>query len=557
MRARLVVPLVAVAVLLTACVSFPEDGPVARGIEGAPEAEAISLVAEDPQPGDSPEQIVRGFLAGAAAGTTDDFTVARKYLTIATSSLWQPHAEVTIYAGSETPIVEEISEREVQVQVQVAGTVDADGVYTTAAPGTTTTFDFRVFEDDRGQWRISDLADGVLLSDVVFGSQYRQVPLYFLSQDASTLVPDTRWYPQRNAPTSAMQGLLAGPVPWLGEGVRSAIPTDTTLAFGAVTATDGVAQVDLTADVLDADTTARALLRAQIEQTLSALPQVQRVELTVDGGPFDTPAAAAPVQVDPSVGRWPTVVDTQENLLSIFSGSLNPLNDAVSLEGHDARHIALGYDDEPPVMLSGPDDLVTVPTAEAESMLLVHGTGLVGPSYDRHGWIWTGSGPNDGELLLAHPDGRTMELEVDALVDTDLIALRLSRDGARLVLIYEADAVLSVEVFAVVRDDAGTPEGIGEGNRLAPQLLSASDVVWVDEQTLAVLGTSGNSETVHMVTVGGRVDPLPAVVDAVAIASARGDRELYVVTEDGSLYGRSGLGWRLVAGGIAAPAFPG
>lgn len=557
MRARLVVPLVAVAVLLTACVSFPEDGPVARGIEGAPEAEAISLVAEDPQPGDSPEQIVRGFLAGAAAGTTDDFTVARKYLTIATSSLWQPHAEVTIYAGSETPIVEEISEREVQVQVQVAGTVDADGVYTTAAPGTTTTFDFRVFEDDRGQWRISDLADGVLLSDVVFGSQYRQVPLYFLSQDASTLVPDTRWYPQRNAPTSAMQGLLAGPVPWLGEGVRSAIPTDTTLAFGAVTATDGVAQVDLTADVLDADTTARALLRAQIEQTLSALPQVQRVELTVDGGPFDTPAAAAPVQVDPSVGRWPTVVDTQENLLSIFSGSLNPLHDAVSLEGHDARHIALGYDDEPPVMLSGPDDLVTVPTAEAESMLLVHGTGLVGPSYDRHGWIWTGSGPNDGELLLAHPDGRTMELEVDALVDTDLIALRLSRDGARLVLIYEADAVLSVEVFAVVRDDAGTPEGIGEGNRLAPQLLSASDVVWVDEQTLAVLGTSGNSETVHMVTVGGRVDPLPAVVDAVAIASARGDRELYVVTEDGSLYGRSGLGWRLVAGGIAAPAFPG
>lgn len=558
MRARLVALLVGMSLLLAGCVSFPVDGPVSPGIEGAPEPEAISLVAEDPQPGDSPEQIVRGFLAGAAAGTTDDFTVARKYLTIATSSLWQPHAEVTIYSGSEPFVVEEIDEREMQVQVSVAGTVDATGVYTAAAPGTTTTFDFRLVQDERGQWRISDLADGVLLSDVVFGSQYRQVPLYFLTQDASMLVPDTRWYPQRNAPTSAMQGLLAGPVPWLEAGVRSAIPTDTTLSFGVVTVDDGVAQVDLTADVLEVDTAARSLLRTQIEQTLGGLPQVQRVELTVDGVALDGSVAAAPVEVDPSVGRWPTVLDTEEHLLSAFSGgTVNPLEDAVSLDGLDLQGLALGYDEEPPVMLSGPDDLVTVPTAEAESVTLLQDERLVGPSYDRHGWIWTGSQDNDGELLLTHPDREGLELAVDALAGTDLIALRVSRDGARVVLLYEVDGVLSVEIFAVIRDDGGIPAGIGESTRLAPQLISASDVVWVDEQTLAVLGASNETVSVHMVTIGGRVDSLPGVPDAVAIASARGDRELYVATEDGSLYGRSGLGWRLVAGGVTSPVFPG
>lgn len=104
---RMFVLLMAGALVLGGCVSFPESGSVTRGIEGAPEPEAISLVAEDPQPEDSPEQIVRGFLAGAAAGTTDDFSVARLYLSDRTAEVWNPGAEVTIYSGADPLEVED------------------------------------------------------------------------------------------------------------------------------------------------------------------------------------------------------------------------------------------------------------------------------------------------------------------------------------------------------------------------------------------------------------------------------------------------------------------
>src|SRR5699024_5157737 len=142
---------------------------------------------------------------------------------------------------------------------------------------------FGLVRNASGQWRIDDLNDGVLVSEVIFGSQYSQTPLYFLTGDATMLVPDTRWFPQRNAPTAAMRGLLEGPQPWLGGAVFSALPAETSLTYGAVTVSSGTAQVDLTPEAFDADATSRQLIRAQIEETLLGLSQVQRVEITVDG----------------------------------------------------------------------------------------------------------------------------------------------------------------------------------------------------------------------------------------------------------------------------------
>src|SRR5699024_4798535 len=160
MRVRWLVLILAGALLLAGCVSFPESGPVTRGIEGAPEPEAISLVADDPQPGDSPDQIVRGFLNGAAAGTTDDFTVARQYLTESTAEVWSPGAQVTVYSGANLLEVEEVANGRVDVTLAVTGTVDAAGVYTPAPADTTATLEFSLQQDEQDQWRIDELDDG-------------------------------------------------------------------------------------------------------------------------------------------------------------------------------------------------------------------------------------------------------------------------------------------------------------------------------------------------------------------------------------------------------------
>src|SRR5699024_8704801 len=135
----------------------------------------------------------RGFLAGAGAGTTDDFAVARQYLTDATAEVWDPSEQVVVYSGAEQPVVEETDHGRVEVTVSVSGTVDADGVYTPASGDASTTMEFGLNQGAQDQWRINELGDGVLVSEVIFGSQYRQIPLYFLTADGSMLVPDTRW----------------------------------------------------------------------------------------------------------------------------------------------------------------------------------------------------------------------------------------------------------------------------------------------------------------------------------------------------------------------------
>lgn len=559
---RMFVLLMAGALVLGGCVSFPESGSVTRGIEGAPEPEAISLVAEDPQPEDSPEQIVRGFLAGAAAGTTDDFSVARLYLSDRTAEVWNPGAEVTIYSGADPLEVEETDEGTVEVSVTASGTVDGTGAYTPAPADTTATFEFGLVRNASGQWRIDDLNDGVLVSEVIFGSQYSQTPLYFLTGDATMLVPDTRWFPQRNAPTAAMRGLLEGPQPWLGGAVFSVLPAETSLTYGAVTVSSGTAQVDLTPEAFDADATSRQLIRAQIEETLLGLSQVQRVEITVDGLEWDTQVAGLDVTSDPSVGRNPVLLDTEEQVLSTFtegaSEPLRPLDDAIGLEEIEPGPLALGYDGEPMVMRAGGDDLITVPTVDApEATVLAQVPGMVAPSYDRHGWVWTGPGDNAGELLAVRPTGEQQAVTAEMFADAELLGLRVSRDGARLAVITRREDAVTVEVRAVIRDEAGVPQRLSDGVRILPEIQDATRVVWVDEEHLAVLGISGTTTAVHLTPVGGRTQQLPTVPEVVDIASARGDRQLYATTAEGELYARSGLGWREVADGVALPTFPG
>ncbi len=548
--------------LLAGCVTMPDDGPVSRGVEHPPEPDAVLLAADDPQPDDPPEQIVRGFLFGSAAGATDDFTVARRYLTPSAAENWNALSGLAIYSGEDELIFEEVEEGRIEVTATLSGTVDAAGVYTPSTSRSPTSIEFGLSQDANGQWRIDELSDGVLISEVNFGSQFAQVPLYFLTPDTEMLVPDVRWYPQRNSPSAAVQGLLNGPVPWLNGPLFSAIPEDTSLALGAVTVTDRVAHVDLTGGALDADATARQLMRAQIEQTLLHLPQVLRVHLTVDGVPWEDPLPGFDVDVDPSVGRVPVVYETESHQLGRFTGGgsdpVSFLDDAVDLSELNPGRFALGYNGEPGAMLSGTQTLITVPTTEdPEPQVLAQGEKLLAPSYDRHGWVWTGESDNDGSFVIARAGGETLSVDAAFLAESQVTALRVSRDGARIALIHTVDGQVLIEVAAIIRDDSGTPISASEGVRVAPHIIEATELAWVDEQVLAILGTSNSSTTPHLTAIGGLTMSLTTQADAVGMASGRGDRDLYLVTESGTLYERSGVGWRPVGDNVANPTFPG
>src|SRR5699024_10285695 len=103
----------------------------------------------------------------------------------------------------------------------------------------------------------------------------------------------------------------------------------------------------------------------------------------------------------------------------------------------------------------------------------------------------------------------------------------------------------------------GEPGGFGPALRVGRILTDATDVVWVGESTLAVLGVSKTNETVHEVEVGGRTTALPSVEGTVDIAAGRGMRNVYLTTSDGRLFGPGGRGGAAAGGGVRAAGWRG
>ena len=135
----------------------------------------------------------------------------------------------------------------------------------------------------------------------------------------------------------------------------------------------------------------------------------------------------------------------------------------------------------------------------------------------------------------------------------------MAADGARIVVVSRVGEVVRIELAAVLRDRTGTPIVLGEPIRIGEGFANVGDVGWVDQSTVAVLGSvlSEPADRVHLVTIGGTSTALPPVEDAVSLTANRNARSVVVATADGRLYVRNGIGWREAAQGVSDPAYSG
>ncbi|MFC4556022.1 LpqB family beta-propeller domain-containing protein [Georgenia faecalis] len=559
-RGRLAAVLTLVALLLTGCASLPRSGPVVAGDPDLPDSDGVALVAYGPAPDAEPQAIVQGFLRAVAAGAGDEFTMAREFLAGPVSHTWNPRAQVWVHAARDEIAISQAADGTVRASATAVASIDAEGRYTEAAPDTTVDLDFSLVRGADGQWRIVDLEDGILISPADFDAQYAQLPVYFLTADREALVPETRWFSEQHAATAVVRGLLEGPSPWLAAGVTSAIPVGTRLTVDSVSVLEGIAEVDLSPEVLAAEPEQRGLVMAQLEASLRSVSSVQAVRVTVAGSPFELEEPVPVLVRNPYVTANPVVVSADE-LLRFNGLDVVPVSGALPMPDARLRAPALPYENAegPMVVLDGTDRLVTVATTEAAPVVLVESPDLVAPTVDRHGWVWTSPRSSDGALVAARENGATVPVEASWLAGSDILSLRVSREGARAVIVRESEGASHVEIAAVVRDRDGTPRALGDPVRLGEVLTSASAVTWVDEETVAVLGTSGTDEapSVHLLTVGGPTTDLPAVERATTVTAGTGDRTLLLGTSDGQLFERNGLGWSLAVTAVADPAYPG
>lgn len=587
-RVRRAVAVALAAALAAGCAQIPTAGPVQRGDVTVTEPGPIYLQVYGPLLDESPQEIVQGFLDAQAGGLNDDWATAREFLAPAAAATWEPGTSTVVYSGetdlaqiagpdpdaevtdaspsaeAETPGTDDAVEDEgpavVQGRISVVATLDGAGRFTEAPTDASENLTFSLEQGADEQWRITGVEDVSYVSVPNFSSVYRATTLYFPTLDGAYLVPEVRWYSKSNTATYAVNGLLAGPSEWLRDAVRTVAPDGTRLVLDAVTIDDGgVARVDLTRDVLATDADDRAMLQAQLDAVLLRVPQVRSVEILVNSVPLTIAETATPVR-DPIPAASPWVLSG--DVLSRVQGrAVEPVPGAAPLGDLDPTALALAASGESGVLRSGRSSIRTLPTTADPSVSLLTGTDLLAPSIDRFGWVWTGERQAADGLLAVSTGGDQVAVTVDWLAGRTLESVRVSHEGARVVVVSSMAGASYVDVAAVVRDESGVPQRLSESVTIGAGVQDASQVVWVDESTVAVLaaGASEGVSTVNVVPLAGRTEALSGGDAATTIAAGRGLRSIYVATATGDLLSRASTGatWSTIATGVRLPTFPG
>lgn len=546
--------------LVSSCASIPTEGPVQVGVGDTLYDDDLYPIP--PQiPEDDAVRLVMGFIAASASGVVGDFSEERTYLYGAAQEQWDPFASITVYGSSDfTPIWDEDAQT-VTLSIPVAATVDPQGRMTECEEGTQATMTFGVVEINPGQWRITSLDDGIILSEASFSLVFRPVDLVFASHD-NVIVPDLRWLPRKNTATYATLDLVGGPAPWLEDAVLTGLKPTAELAVNAVPVTNGVAEVDL-GEGSTGGVAERSLAFEQIARTLTSLPDVIDVAVSVGGLPIEgdggvslvdapVPSSQAVVVFDDRLGVW-----DGEGFSVVEGGGRIPLGARDIAVSYDGQDVALVVDEGNVMVASMPPDFVpaqgAAPATEDLGLTLVfEGDNPVAPSFDRLGWLWTAEAEGEGLLYCIGPNGEYAEFTIPGTEGRDIGGIAVSHDGVRIAIISREGGVWRFGMAGIVRDEAGVPLSVGAINDFGVEIGPAEGLAWVDERIVAVLESAqgGEDPSISLITLGGRSERITALSGTTDIAARNGVSSLALVTSDGSLYVRLNTQWSQVEPGV-------
>ncbi|MEG3616482.1 LpqB family beta-propeller domain-containing protein [Isoptericola haloaureus] len=568
--ATTVAGLVATALVLVGCASMPTSGDVMEGEVRVDNPVEVGFNVQGPSPGADPQQIVQDFVSVAQFGpaSTNTFTVAREYLTPVAWSEWDRGAPVLVLAEYPDWTVEDFDDSSATTSVQgealVTATIDETGTYTELPAPSTVEVGYELSRGTDGEWRITELDDGLLVLANFLADAFHRTTLYYPTPDRRWWVPDVRWYPEQSWRTAATQEILAGPPEPLRQSVVSVVPEGTTLAIDSVSVDDrGVIGVSVTSAISAAPAEDRALLVAQLEETLRE-GDGRSVELSDGSNPLAVEPADAPSR-PVTVGDALAVVEDAEGATSlrrVAGTELVELAAPLRTGGLDLTAVGTGPDEGPVVVRDGPDRLLRL-TAEEAPVELLQGDGVLPPSVDRFGTVWTAV---DGELWVVGAAGRAAPLEAEWLVDRPVRSVRVSPEAARVVVVVEGSDGPEVWVAAVQRDADDVPTGLSTPWRVGAPVPGVAAADWSDETTVVLLGRDPDGTRVLSVAgVGG----LAGTADAgsrtlvtpgapVAVASGVGASPMLVLDADGVLQTRQSAAlWPTVAEDVVAVAYPG
>lgn len=545
----------AATALLAGCTGVPTTS-VPETVEPIQVGGADNARQITPTKNSDARTIVNDFLAANAVDPLKH-TSARAFLTPAAQSRWSDTTATVIsgeLVGSFNP------GKPGTVSGRVVGTLSAAGIYTPSLQGTgdggkLVPFPFRVVQV-RGQNRIDQLPNGLVLTTEQFQQYYKQRALYFYDLADRSLVPDARW--------SALTGdqlddwlvnqLVAGPRAEL----RNAVTADTIPQRAnarRLNVTQGTPDQIEIPGASQLDAAAKIRLAAQVAHTLNDVSPDDVLSIT-DGG------TAVPI---------PESGDAEFTMSEFmrFYGPTSPAADVYYLRGgkiaRDDGELLRGplnngsnLLDSIAVSRPGAGTALAVAAVADDSLLVgtesagLRPTGLHG-GLSRPAWapglseVWVGAG---GKIYRVAVRGRAARASQVTTPSTTgggrIVALRLSPEGSRIaVVIAGAKGAQQLFVGSVVRT-AGQVR-IDGLQSVSPEGVVINDLAWIGGLKIFAIGYDAATKDARIYETnvdgsfwtGRSIGSLPAPPDSVTAAVG----QLALVSTNNTVWVQQGRTW--------------
>ncbi|GAA3735803.1 hypothetical protein GCM10022239_09800 [Leifsonia bigeumensis] len=546
LRRRVAAALLAagLAATLTACGGIPTSGGVQAGAPFTDEP-AGDFVFNPVGPTTDADQrgILEGFIA-AFTGPQGDYSTAREFLSSQFKKEWDPRQSVLIRTG--IPTVRAVDSTTMEYSFTTKAQLDEFGAYSAGAPATQT-LQFRFVQED-GQWRISQAPPGIVLPESTFLTIFSKHALYFYDLSLQYLVPDERWFAGGTTATRVVSALLAGPPEWLKGAVVTQFPDGTQLTPGTTVTIDStVAQVNLTTEAAAADRRQRQLMELQLSESLSTVSGIASVEVSVAGSLL----AIEPIGSDgPVVQR---AVDSRPLVLAdgrfgyLSGGEVTSIDElSPKIVELDPRAVTLGSHGTVAAVLAA-DGVYVARTGQAPVRRLDDRPGLIAPSLDDFGYIWSVPADDPTEIVAFDFDGNPHPVSVALPAGATIVSLDVAQDDSRVAILLQTIAGPRLLVAAIVRDPGQGYVPTSIGTPVLDSLIdseTAIDATWVDRFSVAALTASDGDPIVVSYEIGGLQSSLGRPAPALAIVGGNYRPGLRVLTADNLLQSPRGSSWQ-------------
>ncbi|MGL5824812.1 MAG: LpqB family beta-propeller domain-containing protein [Nocardioides sp.] len=457
----------ATGVLCSGCLRMPDAGPVVTTSQGGRGDVEVGPYIDPapPRPGESPSDIVKHFLDAMMASSLQ-VNVAREFLSEGIQASWNPKRATLTYDDAGQPQ----GTSSVLVPVTGVNRLDAGGAWLGPAGATSLKFPMIV---EKGEWRIAEAPDALIVPQRWFEQRFQQAALYFFDPTAKVLVPEPVYLPRgEQLASSLVRGLLTGPRPGNAQVSRTFLPSEAKLELSVPVSEDGLAEIALQGDPGDLAREAAPLVLAQFAWTLRQDPDVRSFRLTIGDEPVGLPAGVTELSVDYGADYDPAVLSANSDLFGLRRGlvvSTDPDTDAdlqgpLSATKFEMRDFAVDLSASRVAAVSaGGREVVVAELTQATDpprQVMAQGENILKPVWDLGNRLWLVDRRQTGSIVSVVVDESRSEVTVPGVTGADVKAFLVSRDGSRFVAVVAKQSSDQVLVGRVVRDNDGTVQRV-------------------------------------------------------------------------------------------------